>query len=138
MGKTINQQPPFSGNAYDNTYFVQDQLVGQEYITYKISGQQLAEAAGLVQLPTDSLTGADIGKLVMNKNGKAVVANRDTARPAQAGQWTLTVNAVFEMPVPTTVDFTFTGLPAEGDYIVLGLQRFVFKASPTNPYDIQI
>ena len=138
MGKTISQQPPFTGNAFDNTYFVLDQLVGLEYSTFKISGQQMAAAAGLIQFPTDTLTADDIGKLVMNKNGKAVVANRDTPRPAQAGQWTITVNSVFEMPVPTTIDFTFSGLPVEGDYIVLGLQRFVFKAAPTNPYDIQI
>ncbi|MDB5283616.1 MAG: hypothetical protein JWO06_2691 [Bacteroidota bacterium] len=138
MGKTINQQPPFTGDPLQNTYFVLDQLSNHEYKTFKISGSQLAQMAGALSFPTDTLTDSDIGKLVMNKNGKAVVANRDTPRPAQAGQWTLTVNAVFEKPTPSQVDFTFTGLPNEGDYLVLGLQRFVFKTSPTNPYDIQI
>lgn len=134
----ISEQPPLSGNPIQDIYLVADKLIDQEYQTYKLSGGQLAGALGLIKFPTDTLTPEDVGKLVMNKDGKAVVATRDTTPPAQLGQWRITVNNVFEMPIPSTVQFTFTGQPAEGDYVVLGLQRYVFKATPKNKYDIEI
>lgn len=87
---------------------------------------------GTFEFPQEFLTQSDVGKLVMNKNGKAVVVNRNTPRPSQQGQWTLTVNSVLEAPVPTTFTLTFWGDINEGDFLRIGLQHFEFRNAPTS------
>ena len=93
---------------------------------------------GTFEFPQEFLTQSDIGKLVMNKNGKAVVVNRNTPRPSQQGQWTLTVNSVLEAPVPTEIQLTLIADVKEGDYIRLGVNVFEFRSLALTPNDIQI
>lgn len=91
-----------------------------------------------MEFPQDFLTQSDVGKLVMNKNGKAVVVNPDTPRPSNYGRWQLTVTNVLEAPVPTEISLKFLGTPSENDFLRLGMNVFTFRTIANSPNDILI
>lgn len=91
------------------------------------------------RFPADpSLSVGDIGKLVMNENGVAVVANRNTPELGQQGEWNITINDVLEIPNPTSFAIGFLSIPNEGEKIRIGLLEFTFTSTPVFLTDIQI
>ena len=85
-----------------------------------------------------SLTATDVGKIVVNKNGTAKVAQRDNLNPGQPGKWQITVNSLFAPPDPAVITIRFDDDPIDDDFIRIAWVTFQFKKNPLGGNDIPI
>lgn len=103
----------------------------------KVPSSQLPNIAGNgMYFPQDTLTGADIGKLVIWKDGKAQLPVFEAAVPAGAAtyEYELTLASFAPLTRPT-VTISFTDNPTDLDTI--GDYTFVVGA-PASPTEVQI
>ena len=118
----------------------------------------LKEIIGLIPDPfykfpaTSELSGVnDVGKLVMNNGGFAVVAMETGGSVGQLGSWQLSPVGGAVQYVPGTpavarivkVNYTSMSLPVDGDTFVISLSggvqfTFTFRNTPTNSLEVEL
>lgn len=146
-------------DLFDSTFnFLSDKIgvsnLAQDIIDLINSKANSSELADIIsnnnavtfQFPTQTLSISDIGKLVMNENGYAVVTNKRPGSTAQLGIWEITLN---EIPVPPTpfealvdfnnlvdgVDITPIHRTSSGSSLV---KTYYARINPSSPEDFQL